>query len=242
MIVGSKSDPCKLCGGRGPLRRSHILPEFLYESLYDEKHRYVGIRPDPDSKNPFEQLGLREYLLCGGCEGRLSVWETYAANVLRNLPDTAQARPGEVVEVRDVDYTRFKLFQLSLVWRAGVATHASFAEAALGPHLGNIRDLLNNEDPGHRARYGCVLIGFRGGSVARVGRPPISCRIDGQRSLLFLMAGLIWVFVVSSHSESMKGQASFLGPEGVLRIHIGNETAQEFLASVGGSLTEADLI
>lgn len=242
MIVGNKSDPCKLCGGPGPLRKSHILPEFLYKSLYDEKHRYVGVRPDPESKNPFQQTGLREYLFCGGCEDRLSAWETYAAEVLRNLPDTTQARPGEVVEVQGVDYTKFKLFQLSLLWRAGVATHPSFAEAALGPHLDNIRHLLNNDDPGHRSRYGCVLIGFRGGSVARVGRPPTSCRIDGHRSLLFLMAGLIWFFVVSSHSGSMKGQASFLGPEGILRLHVGSGTAQEFLASVGESLTKAGLI
>jgi len=119
---------------------------------------------------------------------------------------------------------------------------ASFAEAALGPHLVKIRDLLNNEDPGHRGRYGCVLIGFRGGSVDRVGRPPISCRVDGHRSLLFLMAGLIRVFVVSAHSEWMKGQDSFLGTEGVLRVHIGSGTAQDFLASVGESLTKAGLI
>lgn len=242
MIVGNRSDPCKLCGGSGPLRRSHILSEFLYELLYDEKHRYVGVRPDPESKNPFEQQGLREYLLCGCCEGRLRAWETYAAGILRNLPDTTQAGPGEVIEVRDVNYGKFKLFQLSLLWRVGVATHASFAEAALGPHLDNIRDLLKDEDPGHRARYGCLLIGFRGGSVDRVGRPPISCRIDGHRSLLFLMAGLIWVFVVSAHSESMKGQASFLGPEGILRIHIGSGTAQEFLGSIGESLTKTGLI
>ena len=242
MIVGNRSDACKLCGGLGPLRRSHILPEFLYESLYDEKHRYIGVRPNPESKNPFVQQGLREYLLCGGCEDRLSAWETYAADVLRNLPDTTHARPAEVVEVRDVDYCKFKLFQLSLLWRAGVATHASFAAAALGPHLNTIRDLLQNEDPGHRARYGCVLFGFRGGSVARVGRPPISCRIDGHRSLLFLMAGLIWVFIVSSHSGSMKGQGSFLGPEGILRICIGRGTAQEFLANSGDSLMKAGVI
>lgn len=242
MVVGNSSGPCRFCGGDGPLKKSHILPEFLYESLYDDKHRYVGIRPDPDLKNPFEQKGLREHLLCGDCESQFSAWETYAADVLRNLPDTTHARPGDAVEIRDVDYTKFKLFQLSLLWRAGVATHPAFTHADLGPHLEEIRQLLRDKDPGDRSRYGCVLIGFRGGRVERVGRLPIQHRVGGHRALLFLIGGLIWVFVVSSHSESIEGQASFLGKDGILRVHIGSGTAQQFLAGIGASLRKEGLL
>ena len=41
----------------------------------------------------------------------------YAAHVLRRLPDTSSALPGQVVCLRNVDYTRFKVFQLSLIWQ-----------------------------------------------------------------------------------------------------------------------------
>jgi hypothetical protein len=31
--------PCALCLQEVELRRSHIIPKFLYETLYDDKHR-----------------------------------------------------------------------------------------------------------------------------------------------------------------------------------------------------------
>ncbi len=59
--VGPPTTTCALCLER-PLRDSHVIPEFLYKSIYDEKHRFyalaVGEYPG------YEQKGIRESLLC----------------------------------------------------------------------------------------------------------------------------------------------------------------------------------
>ena len=31
---------CPLCNARSELLRSHVIPEFLFRPLYDDKHRY----------------------------------------------------------------------------------------------------------------------------------------------------------------------------------------------------------
>jgi hypothetical protein len=37
--------PCKLCGAHTPLQNSHILPEFVYVPIYDEKHKGLVVDP-----------------------------------------------------------------------------------------------------------------------------------------------------------------------------------------------------
>jgi hypothetical protein len=34
---------CALCRQERPLRKSHVIPEFMFGPLYDEKHRFYGI-------------------------------------------------------------------------------------------------------------------------------------------------------------------------------------------------------
>ena len=71
---------CKLCLNDRPLRRSHIIPEFMYSGIYDnDPKRFYEIRIDDDeAKSRIQQKGQLEYLLCGECETKLSLYEKYA--------------------------------------------------------------------------------------------------------------------------------------------------------------------
>jgi hypothetical protein len=55
-------DACRLCGEAKVLRNSHIISEFLFAPLYDEKHR-ARLADRAFSSIRFIQQGLREYLL-----------------------------------------------------------------------------------------------------------------------------------------------------------------------------------
>jgi len=86
---------CKLCLHEKELRHSHILPEFMYQNLYDQapKRFYtltVNLDKAEESKKKIEQKGIREYLLCGDCEVQLSKFENYAAETIyaKNLADS----------------------------------------------------------------------------------------------------------------------------------------------------------
>jgi hypothetical protein len=236
-------DTCKLCGREDMLRDSHILPEFLYHLLYDEKHRAVGINPLPGQPEQFLQKGLREPLLCGGCEIQLSVVEKYAARVLRNLPDMSRTEPGQVVRVKDIDYAKFKLFQLSLIWRAGVAQQLSFASVDLGPHEARLREMIRKGCPGGSLDYPCLLIGTRGpGTLERLMKLPMSDRLMDHRVYHMLLVGIVWAFFVSKHTRAIREKDSFLSETGILPINISSDTAESFIAGLGYNLKQAGLL
>jgi hypothetical protein len=74
---------------------------------------------------PFRQSGIWEKLLCHVCEQKLSKYEVYSSRVLRRLASVVieEDKRSEASGLgTDVDYQRFKLFLLSLIWRAGIAS------------------------------------------------------------------------------------------------------------------------
>ena len=58
---------CQLCEQNKDLRKSHIIPGFLYKPLYDSKNRMAGITEKGWKKWEFIQKGLREKILCASC-------------------------------------------------------------------------------------------------------------------------------------------------------------------------------
>jgi hypothetical protein len=141
-----KAGTCALCLSNGPLRDSHIISEFLYSSLYDDKHRFHVLEAG-EKYTDFKQRGYYEPLLCQSCETKLSVWESYARGALTGGRLFQYRREGNITWVEGIDYTRFKLFQLSILWRAGVAKDEFFRKVSLGPHAETLRGMLLAEDP-----------------------------------------------------------------------------------------------
>ena len=82
--------------------------------------------------------GLRERLLCDECEGRLSRYETYFAGVWYGESGLPAVIPEEATAVAksDLDSVLFKLFHLSILWRASVATINDFAGVKFRPASG----------------------------------------------------------------------------------------------------------
>lgn len=239
-----RSQHCRLCLKEDvDLRRSHILSEFLYEEVYDEQHRTVGVDPRPEKKDRVLQKGIREQLLCGECEGRLSKWEVYAAGVMRHLPSTANCKPGDLVWQRGLDYAKFKLFQMSLLWRSSIAEGATFAEVDLGPHTEKLRQMLFAENPGKPWEYGCIIAALRESeSWKGIVKFPGKLRLEGHNAYHLVVKGLVWFFIVSNHAEKLSGQRSFLSERGDLPIHVPTKTAEEFFRGVARELEKAGKI
>jgi hypothetical protein len=49
---------CRLCNSEGRVVSSHIIPEFLYKALYDDKHRFLQIPLAKRQREQFKQKGL----------------------------------------------------------------------------------------------------------------------------------------------------------------------------------------
>ena len=152
----------------------------------------------------FKQKGIWEKLLCEQCEQKLSVWEGYASKALFGGEYTRSPRHGRLMKISGLDYKKLKLFQLSILWRAGVSSHELFSAVKLGPHQEFLRAMLFEGEPGPPNRYGCVMFGIEhnGEALKGVLIPPKSTHIQGHKAFRFIFGGFLWVMLVSGHNTS----------------------------------------
>jgi len=148
------------------------------------------------------QKGIREYLLCGSCENKLSKWEGYASQIFNGGTELMAEGHGDLVIVNGIDYKSFKLFQLSILWRAGVSSLTLFEAVKLGSYEETIRQMLLNEDAGSEDAFGCTVFCLLNSDhqvVTDVITPPIKDRVSNQICYRFIFNGFMWVYFVSKN-------------------------------------------
>jgi len=141
----------------------------MYKDLYDEKHKLYKV----DFRDPvnFESPSTGEYdrdILCLECDRDIigKFYDDYAAKVF-NQENFVQISIGNKIgpmlmnDVQNIDYTRFKLFLLSILWRAGISKRKIFSAVQLGPYLEIIRTMLYHQDPGEPSDFPCYMISLR---------------------------------------------------------------------------------
>jgi hypothetical protein len=209
-------ESCKLCSGSGPLRESHIIPECVYKPVYDTKHRAAALDLRRASI-PYAQKGLREKLLCAACEQKIGRWEDAFCRFWR--PATlfgAQINQPHLC-VSGFPYDAFKLFHLSVLWRAGVAKSEAFRLVKLGPHEIHLRTILLKEEapsdliypvsasvlrqPGSREPFEtCVMASAAG-------------RVNGVKTYVIVFGACAWHYAVSNSTNPFPA-AQVLGRAG----------------------------
>ena len=226
---------CKLCGKFAELRNSHVLPEFLYLPVYDDLHRAVKISSDIEENPQFIQKGFREPLLCQKCETQFSRYEGYAKGVVESIT-TALVDPKHLFKtVTNVDYHKFKLFQMSILWRACVAKNLAYNAVKLGEkHETNLRSMLISENPGYPYEFGCIMIIVEdANNLKRIIWSTDKIKMEGHNCYRFQTGDLFWYFVVSSHSKKHPMQGGFIAHDGLLRIFIAPWSEKEILGRIG---------
>jgi len=186
---------CRLCQNEKELCLSHIIPEFMYFPTYDEHHRAMMITTKGKSK--YEQKGIREYLLCDVCDGTvIGNRETYCSPVVKSIQDLRIAKNGDQYFVSNVDYANFKLFQLSLLWRASISSAQMFENVSLEKHHEEvIRKMILSQDPGKPNQYGCVMFVLDNvNQLHKIIWSPVKDIIDGFTCYRFLTGRIFWYF------------------------------------------------
>jgi hypothetical protein len=228
---------CALCGLERTLLESHIFPEFPYDELYDGLHSYRVRSTAPNSPSPRRRKGIYERLLCADCDQRrLGRLDDYAARVFKGGVGEVTDKPGCLI-VSNLNYTTFKLWQMSLLWRCGASRRPEFALTRLGPHAEKLRRFLLEERAGQPHEYGCTVFLPSSHEVTKQFiYPPEPVTIDGHRCYRTLFGALWWVFVVSSHSAAFPFQEGFLDESGVLSIFKEATHSSNFILKLGKEL------
>jgi hypothetical protein len=232
---------CALCQKSKPLRSSHIVPEFLYQEMYDPKHRFLGLSRIPSDRVLLYQKGLREKLLCGDCEQQFGRYESYAARVFYGGAKLVVRQEGKRFTIAGAEYKPLKLFFLSLLWRFGVTSLPGFSGADLGPHADRLRKMLLAEDPGGYFVYPCLItmVTWKGKQIGDLIFGPSVCKTEGHHLWHFFVAGFIFTFFVSSHPPPMPAFPGFLQPSGSLIIEVHEFTEIDFLKRIAHEIVGA---
>jgi hypothetical protein len=234
---------CKLCLLEKPLlNKSHIIPDFMYKSLFDNGHRLHKLAPADlvKGKGKISRLPSGEYeggLLCSECDNKkIGGYESYAEKALYGKIEEASDLPecenlittGGVTFTRckNVHYKELKLFLLSILWKASICKRDFFNEVDLGPYEDTIRQMIYSGDPKDEEIFPILMMTWlndKSFASEIVAQPGINRREKGVR-YIFPIAGMTYVFHVSPTSLrksfrefilSSKDEAFFLHiPEG----------------------------
>lgn len=214
---------CRLCQESVKLINSHIVPEFMYEPVYSGgkaqslSGEYLGSRRLSPGRSFLSSKGNREHLLCARCDnevvGNIEGKVRQSINLIREYRFSADR--GHI----DVDYQYFKLFELSLLWRASISNHWMFANVSLGAkHEEIIRQRLLTHAPGEPHEYGCIVLVTR---ELRLMRAMIHAQAEkyGRHSrYLVVTPGIHFDFYVSSHTKNLQFQSLFVRKSGKLPL------------------------
>ncbi len=200
------SPTCALCLEEAELQNSHIIPEFLYEPLYDAKHRFHIYNIEGDTDRKFAQKGLREELLCKPCELQIGKYERYVSLLFRGDINAKAQTYNLLVVVSPVDAKLLRLFLLSILWRSGISKQKFFLHVSLGAHAEQLRTMLRAEEVTPLWRYGCMVAAplLNDEPQFDLMVQPTETRVDGLRVYRYVFGGLSWAFFVASHPHPRK--------------------------------------
>lgn len=206
------------------MHNSHIIPEFEFKLMYDEKHRFLVASSDSTIPEKLAQKGFREYLLCYDCEQKFSKWESYTRNVLYGNEASLEAQIGSHLVVGDIEYASFKLYLMSLIWRMGISSLPIFSPVDLGPYEERLRMLLVANDPGEPHQFPCIVSGLTlGGKMERNWIiPPSKVKCDGSiTAYRFAISGVHYLFHVTEKIPPFFDVSkAAIGKEGRLVIEV----------------------
>ena len=176
--------------------------------------------------------------MCRDCEGRIGQWEKIVCEELRGqrqavaswrsihddrpiwLPAMAQRPPLRMLEARQCNYTAWRLFLLSLLWKMAESRHYAFRLVRLGEERTTIRQMLIEGEPGQPMDYPCwiYILTLQGQAMKGFMSSANETRFEGHPAFELGFGGLGWLFIVGRQVESDTMRWLVLDRDGTMRL------------------------
>jgi hypothetical protein len=203
---------CSLCLQEIKLiKKSHIVPDYLFKDFLDEKHRMVEVSfKDKTMKgHPVQSSHWESDFLCQDCDNvKLSQLEGYfKTNIFYPVVEYSKNLPPPIRNTSvffPADYQQIKLFFLSLLWRMSVIKNLKYKTVDLGKHEEIIRKMINENNPKGIYDYPFILYSFinkenfdKPISVIKVSRTPHLQKINNGHEYATLLPGIFFIIRIS---------------------------------------------
>lgn len=229
---------CKLCNEKKKLlRRSHIIPDFMYKGLFDENHFIAPIDLIEFKRRKLLPDGFYDSnILCENCDNKiLGKLESYASIVIwggKSKPDYYPKYEGKInqlnqkfLHVTNLDYTKFKLFLLSIIWRASISKHKIFNSVSLGEHEESIRKMIIENNPGSTNDYpvGMFILTQNNRGPTKMIANPLPIKKDKSLIYHFLINGLVINYKIEGMADKELYNQSSIKENNTMDVYIFNE-------------------
>ncbi len=177
--------PCAFCDNEKPLCDSHIIPLGIWR-LKDTGSGFLEVSTESHLKPKRINKGWFQKLLCLDCEGYFGKhFDDFGRNFFADADSWTPITlgPGATFfEIKNADSIKLKLFVLSVLWRASVATQEPFADLKLLPRQEQrLKEMLLKEDGGSKFEFGTTIFKYvdDGRNLHRVAVAPRMFRASG---------------------------------------------------------------
>ena len=229
---------CPLCRRVEKLCRSHIIPKFFVRDMRDGGPNWLEHDIGGNACPAPRQDGWKEFLLCRRCEQRIARWEKIVSEELKGrrrasfewttvkydglvwVPPTSALPEFRVLRVEDCDYTAWRLFQLSLLFKIGVSNLKFFCDVRLGTEESTLREMIQSEDPGAPMDYPCWMYVLSLETVPLKGfmSTPLQIRYKGYPAIELAFGGLGWLFLIAQNVQCETWQSFVLNRRGSMLL------------------------
>lgn len=245
---------CKLClQDEILIRKSHIISNFLYNGMFTERRSLVTTNLSDHSKDKYSQTGIYEGgILCKRCDNEIiGSYERYVSNVIYgdarekyNVGFNTYLEHGEQLPYArfiNLDYTKTKLFFLSLLWRTHISSNSFFKEVDLGEKYGEkLRKMIFAGDAGRENEFevALMLLQTQKRFTKLMGSPMRLNRRGKNTAYVMHINGIMYHFNVSNYNkDEMFTRDCVINKSGSLDIPIlENELADDYFDSYMGKV------
>ncbi|NQY08360.1 MAG: hypothetical protein HRT71_02465 [Flavobacteriales bacterium] len=216
-------------------KKSHIIPDFMYKGMFNSKHEMTHINMNSLHKPKTLYNGAYDKeILCRHCDGTIiGTLESYAQPVLfgGKLPKSSNITRNTFIsdeglkheEIKGLDYTKFKLFVISILWRAHHSKHLMFEQVNLGAiHSENMRKMILTNNAGNEKKYSVVILKMAPNSDLPLKSMQTVTQLKSESNYSYIMYinGLFYTINISDHNKQNHFNAVNIRENGDLTIPV----------------------
>ena len=184
----------------------------MYEGLFDEKHFTSVVKFDEMKIIGKRPTGIYDKdILCKKCDNEIiGKYESYASKILHGgeISDRLKIKVKSFIQdtgagkltVENIDYKKFKLFLLSILWKAHISKNEFFENVDLGKKYSEqIREMLLLGNPGAETDFENMIVMYKKDFLpAKMLIPPRRYRMDNSICYLIHIQGVSFIYKISS--------------------------------------------
>lgn len=206
--------------------------------MYDPKHRIILLSNVNSEPVRFRLKGVYEKLLCKECEEKINEHENYVIQQLTTLSAIRYYEDDNFIRYENIVYAHFRLFALSVLWRASISANRFFQEIDLGTNEEKIRQMILNNDPGVFDLYPILMAAITSENkltAKDLVTNPELIKVYECWAFRFVFGGFVWLFLFGDTNRYVLRKL-FFQPNGSIIIPKKDMGDIKFLVEFGFEL------